>query len=338
MTFRLAFAFTSTALLLVGCFRSRSNEPTPDGGTWCGPPPGEVCCTSEGPLDFLDGRCPFACPHGSWQTSSAACSFPRDGGVPRTDGGLDAGLCPAVRASFTCLESFVAPANERFELPVSFDECGCCAEATCGVDVDVRSRTLHLTTGLCPDPCDCDACHTPVARCAVPGLPRGDWRVEVNGAPAFVLPVSDADFFVPPPPACMRYAEDDGCDASDPISSGRPDPITEVCVDLDRASARGHVAWAVNDGCGGCAREGICGAVVMERLTDDLPPGGDIFLEPRRYFGACDGACPPACFETEQLCPLPTLDPGGFYRVYVHGALVFSFTEGQGRACGRVAP
>jgi len=50
------------------------------------------------------------------------------------------------------------------------------------------------------------------------------------------------------------------------------------------------------------------------------------------------------CIETERECPLPTLIPGGFYRVYVHDELVLSFTEGDlGEdpsvgACGTTAP
>lgn len=329
----LAFAL----LALTGCFRSRSNEPGPDGGTtYCAPPPGDVCCTPEGPLDFYDGRCPFRCGSGSWQTRSSECPYPTyDGGVP-LDGSfpVDAGplpVCAETRGDFTCLESFTALAERPFVLPVSFDTCGCCAETSCSVAVDRGAQTLRLTTGLCPDPCDCDACITPVAECAVPALPAGEWRVEVNGDDAFFLPVDFEDSLIPPSPACVTYAEPDSCEPSDPLS-GRPEPISEVCVRPDFLTG-GHVAHLVND-CGTCDREGPCLATVMERLTDDLPPGGDIFLMPMRYFGACDGACPPVCIETTRECPLPELMPGGVYRVFVHGELQYSFTEGSSMECG----
>lgn len=339
-------SFVSLALLVFafGCFRSRGADDPVDGGL-CAIPDGFVCCAGFGPVASPPGACPFRCPDRTRLVPSSECVDPLDGGLPRDVGPIgDAGLaCEPRRADWTCLESFLAPANEPFELPVTFDTCGCCPSTTCGVDVDPDARVLRLTSGLCNDDvCDCVGCNAPTARCAIPAIPRGDWRVEVNGAPAFVLPVEEEISLIPPPPACVRYAApESSCEATDPLDS-QPEPTSEVCIARAPSSA-GLVARLVND-CGGCASEGTCTAVVTERFTDDLPPGGEIRLSPTRYFSACGGACPPVCIETERECPLPTLLPGGFYRVYVHDELVLSFNEGDlGEdpsvgACGTVAP
>lgn len=340
------FAPFALALLALGCFRSRGmEEEVPDGGR-CFLPSGMICCSGVGPVDSPGGPCPFMCPSGTSLVRATDCGF-ADGGIPIGDGGpapVDAGpSCEPRRADWTCLESFVAPADAPFELPVTFDTCGCCPSTSCGVDVDRGARVLRLTSGLCNDDvCDCAGCIAPTARCEIPSIPAGDWTVEVNGDPAFVLPVSHEDVFVAPPPACVRYAAPEtACEPSDPLDS-QIEPVSEVCIAQVPTSSR-HVARLMND-CGGCASEGVCTAVVMERLTDDLPPGGDIRLSPTRYFSACGGACPPVCIETERECPLPQLLAGGFYRVYVHDELVFSFSEGDlGEdptvgACGTTAP
>jgi hypothetical protein len=341
---KLSFVSLALVALGLGCFRSRGMESDTDAGR-CFLPSGMVCCSSAGPVDSPGGPCPFQCPVGTSMVRGFECAF-GDGGVP-SDGGfpIDAGpACEPRRADWTCLvESFLAPANEPFELPVTFDTCGCCPSTTCGVEVDRGAQVLRLSSGLCNDDvCDCAGCNAPTARCAVPPLPRGDWTVEVNGAPAFVLPVEEEISLVPPPPACVRYAAPDvSCEPSDPLDA-QPEPTSEVCIAQVPTSSR-LVARLVND-CGGCASEGTCTAVVTERFTDDLPPGGEIRLSPTRYFSACGGACPPVCIETERECPLPTLIPGGFYRVYVHDELVLSFTEGDlGEdpsvgACGTTAP
>jgi hypothetical protein len=142
---------------------------------------------------------------------------------PPPDVGLD-GLtivprCPAVRADATCLESFAIEAYRPFLLPFQFDGCACCADTECFAHADEASRTISLTTHLCPDPCDCDACNTPTGSCSVPALTElGQWTVEVNGTAAFTIGVVDASdpIHSPAPPGCATYAELDECGGAPP--------------------------------------------------------------------------------------------------------------------------
>lgn len=315
------------AVLALGCHRSHGMEGDPPDGGRCFLPSGMICCSGAGPVSSPGGPCPFMCPSGTWLEPAGACGF-ADGGFPVDSTPFDGGAaCETRRADWTCLDSFAARSGQPFELPVTFDTCGCCPSTTCAVDVDRGAQVLRLTSGLCNDDvCDCDGCLAPTARCEIPPLSEGNWRVEVNGDPAFVLPVSDDDFA--PPPACVRYAAPGGdlCEPTDPLDS-QPEHVDSVCIAGVATSSR-HVARLVNE-CGGCESAGVCTAVVTERLTDDLPAGGDIRLSPTRYFSACGGACPPVCIETERACPLPQLLAGGFYRVFVHDELVFSFYEGD---------
>lgn len=269
-------------------------------------------------------------------------------GVPRPDAGVvrrpDAALpavdasaspdapsrCPLARADASCLSSFAIPAGVSFELPFQFDGCACCVDTTCDVSVDAAARTLRLGTHLCPDPCDCDACNTPTGVCEVPPLPLealGEWTVEVNGQSAFVIGVIDAfDPVVAPPPGCATYAEADSCGAPVDFTMGpvRGDVCVEHAALADRDVLRLHSA------CWGCGDlDSACDAIVTPRLTDDLPPGGDITLHARRYGTSCDVDCPGVCIEHVRVCALPPLLPGGVYRVLVDGEVLRTFTEGE---------
>lgn len=252
---------------------------------------------------------------------------------------LDAGplVCPAVRADATCLESFLVAPGRPFSLPYSFDTCGCCVETECAVSVDRATQTLSLVTTLCPDPCDCSACVTPTGACEVPALERGAWRVVVNGAPAFELPVFEDGGLVPPPPACATYAEIDTCGA--PFSEPLPGtPWSETPCIAPRAFGTLD-AIDVHHDCWGCGDlQGPCIATLTERFTDDLPPGGDLHIAPTRYPTACDVDCPDVCTEATRTCIVPALRRGDFYRVFVGDRSVRSFVAGEpGRFCGDIA-
>lgn len=270
-------------------------------------------------------------------------SSPRDAGVaadarwamptPRREDagvGADAGLaCPLVRGDATCLESFLVAPGRPFTLPVTFHTCGCCAQTECAVAVDPETRTIALTTTLCPDPCDCDACVTPEARCEVPPLPRGLWRVDVDGAPAFELPVEEDSGLVAPPPACATYAEVDPCGrASGSISAERWSG--EASCARPRRSVGDVDVIDVFHECWGCADlQGPCYATLEERLTDDLPPGADLYVSPTRYATWCDVDCPGVCIATTRTCVVPPLVRGDTYRVFVGDRLSHSFVAGE---------
>ena len=238
--------------------------------------------------------------------------------------------CPLLRPDATCLESFALIAGRPFELPFQYDTCGCCIETSCDVAMDVGARTLRLSTGLCPDPCDCDACVTPRGTCAVPAIPvsaTGQWTVEVNGTVAFSIGVvEDEPGLVPGPSGCATYAEIDECGGGVPsLTTG---PVTgDICVHVqDRFDRR---VLTLESRCWSCGQiDSECRAIVSERLTDDLPAGGDITLHARDYWTACDVDCPEVCIDHVRECDLPPLDPGSFYRVFVDGRLVHSFVEG----------
>jgi hypothetical protein len=217
------------------------------------------------------------------------------------------------------------PAGIPFDLPFQFDGCACCAATSCDVAVDASSRTLRVGTHLCPDSCDCDACNTPRGTCSVPALPLdsvGQWTVEVNGTAAFVIGVADAfDPTVGPPPGCATYAEPDSCGRTPDFTMG---PI-RGSVEHRRLADRDvlvltHDCWP----CGDIDSE--CEAIVAPRLTDDLPPGGEITLDARHYSTACDVLCTDDCVAHERECALPPLVPGDVYRVRVDGEVVLTFT------------
>lgn len=274
-----------------------------------------------GPLPVLDGgpRPPGA----------------RDAGDPPHDAGRipprDAGplACPAARPDVTCLESIVAPPGRAFSLPYAFDACGCCVETTCSARADHGSRTITLRTTLCPDPCDCAACVTPRGTCELPALERGTWSVIVNGSPAFELLVEEDSGLVPPPPGCVTYAEIDACaPLSDPLP-GTPWSPGSACVG-PRLSTGTLDVIEVHHDCWGCGDvQGPCIATLEERLTTDLPPGGDLRITPTQYPTACDVDCPAICTETTRSCAVPPLRPGDFYRVFVGESSVGSFVAGD---------
>ena len=243
-------------------------------------------------------------------------------------------MCPAVRADATCLESFLVEPGRAFELPVAFDTCVCCGESECHVAVDHVSQRIWLTTALCPDPCDCDACITPTAACEVPALETGTWAVEVNGAEAFELPVLEDSGFAPPPPACATYAEPDVCSPSSPLG-GMPVVADGVCVVEGHAS--GETRIELERDCGGCDLvPGPCEVSVEPRYTDDLPEGGEIRVNVTEYRTACTVACTEECMRTRRTCLVPPLTRGHFYRVWVADTVMTSFTSGAStRACSR---
>ena len=276
----------------------------------------------------LDANARLVPADGAWRPGDA--SWPRPG-----DAGQDVltipPRCPAVRADATCLESFALAAYEPFVLPFQFDGCGCCIETECEVRADEATRTLSLTTHLCPDTCDCDACITPTGGCSVPALTElGQWTVEVNGTVAFAIGVVDLSdpIHSPPPPGCATYAELDECGGATPDLTTGP-ARGAVCV---ARSSRGDTrqVLSITNGCWSCGQlDSSCTAIVNPRLTDDLPPGGDIQLTARTFWTDCDVDCPGVCIAHVRECDLPPLVPGDFYRVFVDGEVVQSFVEGE---------
>lgn len=254
-----------------------------------------------------------------------------DAGPPPVDAGPPL-TCPPQRAQFTCLESFAVRPGRAFDLPVSFDVCHCCSEAQCAVAIDPGSRQIHLTTALCPDPCDCDGCSgSPTAACSVPPLDRGIWQVLVQGEHAFELPVDDEAGLVAPPAACVAYPGVDTCGDADPRSA-TSHPIAEVCLETGRRFGSPWLDTAIRvvEDCRGCGDiEGACTVTLDPRFTDDLPPGGELRLSSTRYWTNCDVDCPGVCIAHERRCPVPALEPGHYYRVWVDGEPLISFTAGE---------
>jgi hypothetical protein len=101
-----------------------------------------------------------------------------------------------------------------------------------------------------------------------------------------------------------------------------------VCRTTARADLR--EVLRLTDPCWSCGElDSSCTAIVTPRLTDDLPPGGDITLTARRYTTNCDVDCPGVCLEHTRECDLPPLVPGDYYRVLVDGEVALSFVEGE---------
>lgn len=319
-----------------GCYLKHGEGPE-----LCGPPLGQVCCDAEGRSVAARRDCPFACPAGTALVSQRLCvpepePWPVDAApVEPFDAGPapDAGLmCPLVRADATCLASWLVAPGMPFALPVTFDTCGCCAASECRVEVTSidGAPTLRLTTTLCPDPCDCAVCRTPETRCAVPALSEGAWNVVVNGAPAFTLPVFADSGLVPPPPACATYAEADVCSLSPrPLETSGWRPAAVCVAEELREGVPQTVVTATSD-CWGCTLlDGDCTARLEPRFTDELPPGGEIHLQPTHFATACDVDCPAVCMEHEQRCIVPPLTPGHFYRVWADGEPMLGFIAGE---------
>lgn len=292
--------------LLAGCYDEHGLGPDAGAGT----PPDATSAPLDAPPTPPDGL------------------FPRDVAVaPDAPSG-----CPLARADASCLESFAIQAGRAFELPFQYDGCGCCVATSCDVSVDAASRTLRLATGLCADPCDCDACITPRGTCAVPPLPvsaLGQWTVEVNGTVAFGIGVVDASdpTATPAPPGCATYAERDECGGAVPdLTTG---PVRgAICVEVaDRAERRVLRLHATCWSCG--MLDSACDALLLPRFTDELPPGADIQLHARDYATACDVDCPGVCLEHVRECDFPRLEAGSYYRVFVDGEEQLAFVEGE---------
>jgi hypothetical protein len=236
--------------------------------------------------------------------------------------------CALTRPDVSCFESFLVQPGRPFELPFAFDQCACCAETECAVSVDAATQTLSLTTTLCPDPCDCDACRTPRGTCAVPALEEGLWSVVVNDFPAFQLPVSEDGGFVPPPPACATYAQVDRCEPAFPFA-GLPFELADACLETG-SSVSGLDVLRIHDPCGTCTLlDAPCYASLEPRLTDDLPPGGDLHVFGGEYGTACDVDCPGVCVPRDHQCFAPPLVRGDVYRVFVGDTRLTTFVAGD---------
>ncbi|MFO0714589.1 MAG: hypothetical protein U0353_32410 [Sandaracinus sp.] len=243
----------------------------------------------------------------------------------------DAALaCPLERPLASCFESFAIPAGQPTSLPFEMAGCGCCIQTACEVSVDEAARVVHLTTTACPDACRCDACNVPRGSCELPPLHTlGAWTVEANGVPGFsigVVEVSDPTF-APPPPGCASYAEPDTCGGAPPDFTAGPERGA-VCLARDAIGSR--LVLSMTRSCTTCGRlDSSCDVILEPRLTDDLPPGGELRLTVRDYATACDIDCPGACIPHVRECVLPPLTNGDYYRVWVDGELVSSFVGGE---------
>lgn len=294
----------------------------------CSIDPGFVCCTTGGARSPVrTGSCPFRCPSGSGLVPSASCVEDRDSGVPPFDATRPIPLeCAPQRADSSCVGPVYAGA--AFELPVTFESCGCCPTVECAVGVDAIARTLRLSTGLCPDPCDCDGCYLPAVACPIPALDAGTWNVVVNGAHAFDLPVVHPG--EPASAACFDYAEPDVCGGSESVSPGAHS-LSRLCT---ASAPDGSPRLTIGYDCFACtSREDVCAATLVPRFTDDLPPGGELLLEPRVYVTRCLISCDDECAPRERTCVVPALVPGQLYRVWVEGNVVLSFTAGDPPSC-----
>ena len=336
----LVLAGLALSTTLSGCFLAHEIG----GGTGrCRTPPSMVCCLGGRALPRVASDCPFTCARGELVPASS-CIGSLDGGAVdagrRPDAGAprDSGvtlMCEPHRANAACLSNGVTiPPLTPTELPVYFEGCGCCTEGECVVDVEERTRTLRLTTTLCPDPCDCDTCAPPVITCSLPPLATGEWTVINNGAEAFDLVAA-----VPPPglprDACTTFAApDDECSLRETIvqTPTRPDRLCVVPT-FGVGSPSVELTFGCSD-CGDLA--GTCVLTTHERLTDDLPAGGELYLdEVSLHRTECDVDCPDVCIERTQRCVVPALLPGGVYRVWSDGVVIATFTQGSSETvCG----
>ena len=269
---------------------------------------------------------------GSPRVDGGARPLPLDAGPPRRDASLPL-MCPVVAADALC--GFLPmQAGIRQTLPLTFDTCACCARTECDVRVDPASLRIELTTTLCPDPCDCDTCEAPTVECALPPLPPGEWRVSINGAPAFEVPFVEGSIEATPP-LCVTRAVQDECRPSSVFGVLEPWRAGSLCA----AAASDSFAPSKIEVFGDCAPcaflQGPCTASMSERLTDDLPPGADLYVDVQMYPTTCDVDCPAICQAGSQTCITPRLQPGHFYRVFTdEGALIGSFVAGSGeRGC-----
>lgn len=326
------------ALACAGCSQSHSSDadagvtppPADAGGGLCSQPSDAVCCEAGREVPAPPTPCPFRCPEGAVIVPVFFCGGGWDGGGPPPPPPPPP-PCPLVRADVACLaEDLVVAPGVPFELPLAYDQCGCCIETACSVEADDATRTLRLGTTLCPDPCDCDACVVPTVTCSVPGLRRGSWRVIANGSDAFTLSVGGA---VDPTAAgaCATFADANDCEPGERLDLHEVRPEI-VCAEPHAflPQHRLRLSWSCPD-----CREinGPCIVQYEERFTDDLPPGGELHLAPPTAHTAdCRADCPPACFERTAECITPDLVAGNFYRVWYEDRPILSFTAGDGAA------
>lgn len=294
-----------------------------------------VCCDDDTGAYVGDATgCPASCPSGSSVSNICDGTPIADSGPPQV---LDAGsptppplMCMPARGLASCLSEGTAPANQAFVLPVEVNDCACCPDTECAVEVDRATQTLRLTTTMCPDPCDCAQCLPAYARCEVPALAEGAWNVVVNQAPAFSLQaLVPAPGLVAPPPLCATHAGVDDCQLDDrlEVEPRRPD---RLCV---RRHSTGTVLRMETD-CPSCGEIlGPCLTRVEQRFTDDLPPGGEIYVDTFAGQTDCDIDCPAICQPDSLDCRTPELEAGNFYRVWYEGTVIGSFTAGGADSC-----
>lgn len=257
---------------------------------------------------------------------------PVDAGRPAVDASVPL-MCPLVAADAFC-GYLPLQAGRRQILPLTFDTCACCAETECDVRVSPASRSIELTTTLCPDPCDCDTCEAPTVECELPPLPPGEWRVSINGAPAFELPFVEGSIEATSP-LCLTRAAEDACAPSSVFGVLEAWNAGALCAEAARGSFAPSQIEIFGD-CAPCAfLQGPCTASMSERFTDDLPPGADLHVDLQMYPTTCDVDCPAVCTTGSQTCVTPPLRPGHFYRVFTgDDALIGSFVAGTGeRGC-----
>lgn len=248
---------------------------------------------------------------------------PLDAGFPVDAGPVD--ICPARRAELLCLDYPLVPPRLPHTLPLRFAGCFCEERTTC--QVTVEGNRIRVETGVCESLALCAECQPEIeASCELPPLPRGVYQLDVNGSPGADLVVDFDTGFVPQPPTCVMLQE--GCPAGSTDVATRADRFDSACVDgeLERA-------WIeLTDSCAECpAGDGTCTVTYEERLTDDLPFGGEIRVEAN--VDICRVAvCDPSCEEHVRRCAIPRrLMEGGFYRVWLPGddGPSFSFTGGE---------
>lgn len=249
---------------------------------------------------------------------------------PDSPDGMFPDTCRPEQPQFYCLDRPYAPADEPFTLRLAYAGCFCEETARCEVS-GIGSGLIQLRTSLCGSPALCGECVPEVElECELPALPPADYEIRIHGESVGLLPVYPP---VPGPtvegPRCTSFAVVDGCTGGRVFESTR-DRFHRMCVEQE-----GDREWLrLVDDCAECpAYHGLCDARVEPRLDRFFPPGADIHLDPRIYYGACDGACDDSCHHDERRCPLPALRPGDFYRVLVDGELVMSFTGGETSSC-----
>lgn len=324
------------ASALSGCFLFHGGE--------CAETVVRVCCDDRTGREVpATNPCPLECPSGSTERSGlcpadsdAGTGTPDAGPTPLADAGPSRLMCSPLRGAAACSSPWAVPAGQTFDLPVELDACACCPETECAAETGTEDGepVLRITTTMCPDPCDCDACFAAVASCEIPPLAPGRWHVAVNGAPAYELNAEVvAPGLVPGADGCATFGPADACAISERVVS-RDRPVDRLCT--QRRTEGWTIRMEVD--CPGCGELlGPCEATVEERFTDDLPPGGEIRLSTRSRQTECDIDCGPGCAPASLDCRLPELDPGGFYRVWRGGELVGSFTEGEPETCFEIA-